>query len=62
MAAGQTLEDVARAVGIDSGNLSRIERGRQTPGRDLAARLSEHFGGRVTEMEIIYPERYADAA
>ncbi|MDR0703200.1 MAG: helix-turn-helix domain-containing protein [Azoarcus sp.] len=57
---GQTLQSVAAAVGTDTGNLSRIERGRQVPSKDLAERLSQHFGGEVTETEIIWPERFAD--
>lgn len=59
---GLTIQQLASSVGIDPGNLSRIERGIQVPGRDLAQRLSRHFDGALTEMEIIYPERYADAA
>jgi transcriptional regulator with XRE-family HTH domain len=56
---GKTLQSVAQAVGIDTGNLSRIERGKQVPSKELAERLSRHFGGDVTETEIIWPERFA---
>lgn len=54
-----TLQQVALAVGIDSGNLSRIERGAQTPSKDLTERLVAFYAGEVTEMQIIFPERFA---
>ena len=54
----KTLQDVAAAVGSNTGNLSRIERGQQVPGRDLAERLAKYFGNEVTETEIYYPERF----
>lgn len=55
-----TLQQVALAVGIDSGNLSRIERGTQTPSKDLTERLVGFYEGEVTEMQIIFPERFAE--
>lgn len=57
-----TLQQVADAVGIDTGNLSRIERGLQVPSKDLAERLVRHYGGEITETQIIYPERFAAVA
>lgn len=54
-----TIQDVAQAVGIDAGNLSRIERGVQTPSKELAEKLSKYFDGEVTEIQIFYPERFA---
>ncbi len=55
----QTLQQVAGAVGIDTGNLSRIERGLQVPSKDLAEKLVKFFDYEVTETQIIYPERFA---
>lgn len=55
----QTLQFVANAVGIDTGNLSRIERGLQVPSKELAEKLVNHFDNEVTELQIIYPERTA---
>lgn len=55
------LSAVAEAVGTDAGNLSRIETGKQKPTPQLAEALSLFFGGAVTELEIIYPERYSKA-
>lgn len=58
---GLTLKAVADAVAADQGNISRIERGEQTPSKELAEALARFFGHEVTEMQIIYPERYRDA-
>ena len=52
-----TIQQVAAAVGIDSGNLSRIERGLQVPTKDLTEKLARFFDNEVTETQIIYPER-----
>ena len=56
---GLTIQQVSASVGIDSGNLSRIERGLQVPSKDLTERLAKYFEGEVTETQIIYPERFA---
>lgn len=58
LAAGQKLEDVAAAIGIDVGTLSRIERGEPTSAT-TAAKIANHFGrGLIDELRILYPERY----
>lgn len=57
-AKAQTIVEVCRAVGIDPGNLSRIENGKQKASTDLAEKLVKHFAGEITEMEILYPERF----
>ena len=53
-----TLAQVATAVDSDTGNLSRIEKGKQTASVELAAKLARFFGHEVTEMQILYPKRY----
>lgn len=54
-----TLEQVAELVGSDSGNISRIERAKQIPNRDLAAKLVELFReDELTEVHLFYPERF----
>lgn len=53
-----SLEQVADAVGTDTGNLSRIERGQQVPSKVMAEKLAQYFGNQVTETQIIYPERF----
>lgn len=54
-----TLQQVSAAVGTDTGNLSRIERGLQVPSKDLAEALVKYFDNEITETQIIYPERSA---
>lgn len=56
-----TLQQVSAAVGTDTGNLSRIERGIQIPSKELAEALVKYYDNEITETQIIYPERFADA-
>lgn len=56
----KTLQDVADAVGTDTGNLSRIERGTQVPSKVMAEKLAQYFDNEVTETQIIYPERFME--
>lgn len=53
-----TLYELADAVDSHPGNLSRIENAKQGASPQLAERLARHFGHAVTEMQILYPERY----
>lgn len=55
----KTILDVALAIGIDQGGLSRIERGKQTPTKDVAEKLANYFSGEINEIHILYPERFA---
>ncbi len=55
----QTLVQVAQACETDAGNLSRVERGLQQASPALAARLALHFGGEITELQVLYPRRWA---
>lgn len=57
-----TIAEVAIATQLDVGNLSRIERGIQVPSLETAEKLSRYFKGKVTEMQILYPQRYMKAA
>jgi transcriptional regulator with XRE-family HTH domain len=60
---GKTLSEVALAIHLDVGNLSRIERGLQVASLDVAERLAVFFQGQISELEILYPQRYqADIA
>lgn len=47
-------------VQLDSGNLSRIENGKQQPKLSLAASLVLVFEGELSELHILYPERYPE--
>ncbi len=53
-----TIQDVAKATEIDVGNLSRIERGKQVTSLTIAEKLSKFFGGAISEMQILYPQRF----
>jgi transcriptional regulator with XRE-family HTH domain len=61
---GWTLDELASRLEqsgapTDSGNLSRLERGKQSASTVLAEALAKVFGKRrLTEMQVLYPERY----
>lgn len=55
---GLTLKHVADHVHMDPANLSRVERGDQVPSKETIEALAKFFGHEVTEMQIIFPERY----
>jgi len=62
-----TLADVSARLAllgdpIDSGNLSRVERGVQRASTTLAENLSRVFDGDITEIHILYPERFIDSS
>lgn len=62
-----TLADVTArlaALGdrVDSGNLSRVERGTQRASTGLAEKLVLVFEGELTEIHILYPERFRDGS
>lgn len=48
-----TLQEVAAAVGSNTGNLSRIERGLQVPSQSLAERLANFFNNEVSATQIM---------
>lgn len=50
------LAQVGEAV--DTGNLSRIERGTQRVSTSLAESLCRVFDNEITEIHILYPERF----
>lgn len=57
LAAGLKLSDVAIAVDASEASLSRIECGKQTASPEVAARLATFFDS-LSEIEILYPERF----
>lgn len=62
---GLRLADVIdhlRGIGcvIDTGNLSRIENGKQQASTSLAEKLCQVFEGELTELHILYPERFTE--
>jgi transcriptional regulator with XRE-family HTH domain len=56
---GLSLDDVAVKVGTTAGTLSRVERGEQTPKKELARSLHEFFGGSVP-LGSIYDAAFPD--
>lgn len=58
---GQTIVQVGDAVGLDCGNLSRIENCKQKASLELAEKLAKHFEYAISELEILYPERFMAA-
>lgn len=61
-AQGLSLENVAREVGTDQANLSRIEKGQQIPKRPLARALHKFYDGKVPIGAIYDPEFCLQAA
>lgn len=57
---GLTIAEVSLATQVDVGNLSRIERGKQVTSLETAEKLARFFKGEITEMQILYPQRYMD--
>lgn len=53
---------VAKAAGTSFGNFKQIAIANGNVSKLLAARLAEASGGRMTELEILYPERYQKSA
>lgn len=47
---------------VDTGNLSRIERGAQRVSTSLAESLCRVFDNEITEIHILYPERFKGSA
>lgn len=56
-ASGKTTTEVAAAVGVDQSSISRIERGTHRATSQVAEAIAK-FLGNVSELEILYPERY----
>lgn len=59
---GLTISQVAKATNIDVGNLSRIERGVQLTSLENAEKITSFFNGKITEMQVLYPNKYAQVA
>lgn len=56
--AKMTIQEVASSIKCDPGNLSRMERGIQRPSPEVAERLARLFSAELTEIQILYPERF----
>ncbi len=49
---------IALAIGIDASHYYGIEKGTSTASPELAEKISRYFGGAITELQILYPERF----
>lgn len=60
-AQGKTLSQVAEALNIDPATLSRIERNEHSVSAVVAERICQLFDGEISELEVLYPERFSEA-
>lgn len=65
---GQSLEEVAGAVGVERSHLNKIELGRYKPSEELLKRLFDHFSvkgynaGRLLDLRAIEPVVHTEAS
>ena len=59
-ARGFTQAEVAAAVDIDQGTLSKLEAGLHIPRKDHALALAKYFGSAISIEQIICPEKFED--
>jgi Mg-chelatase subunit ChlD len=57
----EDVEKVVRKAQTSFANFKQIAIAGGSVGKDLAARLADASGGEMTELEILYPERYESA-
>ncbi len=57
-ALGMSLEGLAKQVGSTKGHLSSLENQRNRASPELAESLAKELG--ISEMEILYPERFTN--
>ena len=55
-----TAISVAEALDLNQSYYSKIELGKIRPSPEIAERIAFHFGHAVSEMQILYPERFPD--
>lgn len=53
-----TIVQVANTINCDAGNLSRLERGTQSASLELAEKLARFYKGKISEIQILYPQRF----
>lgn len=54
-----TQREVATKNEIDPGHYNRMEKGTEKITPANAEKLSLYFGGAVTELELLYPDRFS---
>ncbi|MBN49958.1 MAG: hypothetical protein CMN85_10485 [Spongiibacteraceae bacterium] len=55
------IEKICRSANTTFDNFKQIAIASGSCGKKLAERLAESSGGSMTELEILYPERYEDS-
>lgn len=53
-----SASEVAEALDLNQSYYSKLELGKATPSPETAEKIALHFGHAVTELQILYPERY----
>ena len=56
---GISQSELARKVGVSPSYLSKMENGLPAP-REIAEKIAKFFENEITEIQLIFPERYAD--
>jgi transcriptional regulator with XRE-family HTH domain len=59
-AVGVTTTQVSVVIGLNTGNISRLENGHNRPSIETAEKLVQYFDGAITELHLLYPERYPE--
>jgi transcriptional regulator with XRE-family HTH domain len=54
---GLKQSEVAEGIGLQRPNYCKIELG-ATPDPKTAVKISDYFGGAVTELHLMFPERF----
>ena len=57
----EEVEKVAASANTSFANFKQIAIAGGSVGKDLAARLADASNGEMTELEILYPDRYESA-
>lgn len=55
---GLTTIKVAEDVQINQSYYSKLENGNAKPSPEVAEKIALYFGHGITELELLYPERY----
>lgn len=53
-----TQVEFAKKLEVSRGHLSQILNGTKHPSRKLAKKIEEHTEGKVTAVELLFPENY----
>ena len=56
-----TQEEVAAGCGLTQSYYGKLELRQASPSPETAAKIATFFGHEITEMQLLYPERYEAA-